>query len=138
MGWVSYLEDIKKRAEDLDDIVERIHRGDIAYTDENRGPIKTISRQIWTLVGNLEKTLRSLGPADIEIIEENVSLKEERSKLVTHKEHLESELKKAYELVNKFKEECDDEKLKHKFTIDKFLHAGLSEVRHYLHSLGHR
>lgn len=40
MGWVSYLEDIKKRAEDLDDIVERIHRGDIAYTDENRYALK--------------------------------------------------------------------------------------------------
>ncbi|MGA3286396.1 MAG: hypothetical protein ABSD46_03105 [Bacteroidota bacterium] len=137
MGWVSYLEDIKKRAEDLEAIVEQIHRGDIAYTDKNRARVKTISRQIWTLVGNLEKTLRSLGPADIEIIDENVSLKEERTKLITHKEHLESELKKAYEQVAKFKEDCEDEKLKHRFTIDKILHEGLSEVRHYLRSRGY-
>ena len=137
MGWVSYLEDIKKRAEDLEAIVEQIQRGDIAYTDENRARVKTISRQIWTLVGNLEKTLRSLGPADNEIIDENVNLKQEQSKLIANKERLESELKKAYEQVAKFKEDCEDEKLKHRFTIDKILHEGLSEVRHYLRSRGY-
>jgi septal ring factor EnvC (AmiA/AmiB activator) len=131
MGWVSYLEDLKKKADDLDEIIDRIHRGEIAYVDENRLKVRDISRALRSQVANLEKTLRQLGPADQEIVEENLELKERASKLMAANQNLELDLKKAFETNAKLRGEREDEKSKHQFTIKMILDSDISEVRRY-------
>ena len=131
MGWVSYLEDIQKHAEDLERLIERIHLGEIPYVDENRAKVVDITKQIRVMVGRLEKTLRNLGPDDQAIIDENVSSKQLIAKLNVENQRLESDLKQAYEQANKFKEQFEDEWKKHRFTINKYIESP-SEFSRYV------
>ena len=64
MGWASYLEDIRKRFEELDDFVQGIETGAISYTPTARGRLSDIFRHLRLRVANLERPLRQLGPDD--------------------------------------------------------------------------
>lgn len=135
MGWVSFLEDIQKRVEELDLTIERIKTGEVPYVDGNRAKVVDIAKHIRVLVGDLQGTLRKLSPEDSEIVSEIVSFKERISSLSIDKERLEKELKSAYEMVAKLKEDCDDEKKKLEFIVNKFRNGGPDELRSYLRKL---
>ena len=99
MGWVSFVEDLKKNAEELDELVAGIESGSIPYSDTAHGKLSDISRNLRLRVAKLEQTLRQLGPDDQKLIEDVVESGEKVEDIMRERERIEKELKKAYEQV---------------------------------------
>lgn len=137
MGWPSYLEDIKKRAEDLDELCHQIGSGHLPYTDKNRGRITDIAKHIRRQVDELQYLLRHLEPEDGRRLDEVLGLREELSRAQKDRDCFERRLKEAELQVEKLKNERDEEKQKHQFTIRKFLREGPHALRTYLSRLGY-
>lgn len=138
MGWVSYVEDIKRRFEELDDLVQGIESGSIPYTDTVRGRLSDISRHLRVRIANLERTLRQLGPDDKKLIEDVVESGEKVEDITREKERIENELKKAYEQVGKFKDERDDHRQRFEYVARLFIDKSGLALRHYLIQIGYK
>jgi chromosome segregation ATPase len=136
MGWVSYLEDIKKKAEELDNLVKEIETGSIPYTDTARGRVSDISRHIRIQVASLERTLLKLGVDDQNVINEILEFGEKVNNLTSEKEKVETELKRAYEKVSEFKQDQELEKKKFEYAANLFLRKGPHVFSEYLTRIG--
>jgi len=136
MGWVSYLEDIHKRTEELETAIEQIRSGQIPYVDGNRARVVDIARAIRSLVGELQATLRRLGPEDSQRVDEILGFKERITTLESENKWMSTKLKEAFEQISRLRKERDGERKKFQFVVTKFREGGIVEVRRYLMNIG--
>lgn len=95
MGWVSYLEDIKKQAEHLEKLCQGISTGQFPATDGYRAKVMDIAKAVRRQIGDLEQVLRLLSPESLRIVNHILNLRKENDRIERENAQLRSSLKEA-------------------------------------------
>lgn len=137
MGWPSYLEDIKKRAEDLEKLCHGISVGQLPVTDGYRAKVLDSAKAVWRQIGELEQVLRHLPPESQRILSENLYLRKEDERIEKENAQLRDDLKRAYLKIEQMKGERDEERKKLKFITTLYREGGITKLLKYLSRISH-
>ena len=135
MALAKFFEEIKEKHLELMHLVERIHRGEVPYENEQRKRVLEFRDTITQLIRNAEETWNHIGPEDQLIIDEKLELEREVKRLNKRILELESEIKNA-EMVNyKIRDEREETNKKFQFVIETYRKHGVAELIKYLNRL---
>jgi chromosome segregation ATPase len=137
MGWVSYLEDIKKQAEHLEQLCQAISTGQYPATDGYRAKVMDIAKAVRRQIGDLENVLRLLSPESQRIVNEILHLRKENDRIEKENAQLRSNLKEAYVQNEKLREERDEERKKFRFVVRTYTEGGITKLVRYLGRISH-
>lgn len=135
MALAKFFEEIKEKHLELMHLVERIHKGEVPYENEQRKRVLDFRDAITQLIRKAEETWNHIGPEDQIIIDEKLELEREVKRLEKRIIELESQLKKA-EMVNfNIRDERDETNKKFQFVVETYRKHGVKELITYLNRL---